>query len=71
MNASNVSSVTKYQMAIVWSNEDVIVIKDDFCRSCFERKVSGIVKLYSINKAESDDLKKNGNCRIVRIKCEC
>lgn len=63
--------ISNYCMAIVSSNEDVVVIKDDFCRSCFERKVSGIVKLFPINRAEAEDLKKNGNCRIVRVKCEC
>ena len=56
-------------MALVACNEDVFVIAGGYCEKCANRKL-GILRTWSVDKAEVTKLVKNG-VRLVRVIDEC
>lgn len=60
-----------YYMLFVQSNEDVILVLNDCCLTCFESKTNDrILKKWLITEEEARQLKDVGT-RGLKIKCIC
>lgn len=59
-----------FDMALIASDEDVILIKNPYCKKCANMKLD-ILKIYSITNDDLKDIIKSGSIKKYNVKCEC
>jgi len=65
------STEQRYYMLFVQSNEDVVIVLDDCCLTCFENKTNDkILRKWHISEEEARKLKDLGT-KGLKIKCIC
>ena len=62
--------MAEFDMALIYGNDDVIMILKNYCEKCANDKLR-IIKTFPIDKQNATDMIKNYGIRPCRIKCEC
>lgn len=60
----------KFTFCVIKSDEDFILIGNDFCGKCANDKLEILTK-YEVDEEEARDLIRNYQLRCVCIRCEC
>lgn len=58
-----------FTLAVIESNEDFVVIKEDFCSKCAEKKLKTLIT-FPLEREEAVKIIKSG-IRCVRVSDEC
>ena len=59
-----------FDMALITSDEDIILIKKPYCDKCAALKLD-VLRIYSITNDDLNDLSKSGAIKKYNVKCEC